>query len=764
MKKTFLFLSLLSTTLLFAQRTKVISLDYNISDFNVKLDGDKNTVINSNKYTIHFRQSEQAPALPCLGMNVLIGSDEELENYDVSFSEVKIGGIVQMRSNPVAVHGSEIGECKILKQAVYKNTIYPDTIVKYIGTCCRDGYRYLVFNVCPFAYIPQNHSLFFRHHIEIQIQLTPSAPSVKYGPYVGTNMRDVVRRLVVNSEELDTLYPRSVQSATRNMNTVVPSIASSDDYEYLIITSNALQSHFQRLADWKTRKGVRTKVITSEYIYSNYAVPSQYYVSNTYLQKVYKIKAAIQDYYENHGIKYVLLGGRGGNVPFFKSNDISVGSDWFYACLLGGLWNWGYNPNTYNANLTGIQDVTPDVYVTRALVVDTTEARIFVNRVIDYESGTAPDEWDYRALFWGSKIHYNYQLGPNLIKSDSQLFGDWILQSSFTNVYDCDRLYDTYSNLGYALTLNNLKTTLDDGYEFIHFSNLMNGQGNLRITNNEYYTESDAQAMTNQHYTLMTSATEYMVDLQNQSFANRFMNNPNNNVIAFLASNEYAYHSSDSSQILHIDLYMKEFYDILFDREICHFGEIAAVAKNVFEPDEYGQFNDTYLIVNLNAIGDCEMPIFLPYTYVFGDGTGPMSDRVTITYTNGILHVDTPDDCRICVMSKADKGATYYAVIDSVSGADFAPPLVECTVCVTNPYYKPFVKTIFSPVYVQNETITGNREIAGSQVSIGYDVTTDKPYGPVTISSGTTNVHTKNAIIKNRFTVNTGAKFIITNN
>ena len=154
----------------------------------------------------------------------------------------------------------------------------------------------------------------------------------------------------------------------------------------------------------------------------------------------------------------------------------------------------------------------------------------------------------------------------------------------------------------------------------------------------------------------------------------------------------------------------------------------------------------------------------IPYTYVFGDGTGPMSDRVTITYSNSILHVHTPDDCRICVMSKADNGATYYAVIDSVSGADFAPPLVECTVSVTNPYYKPFVKTIFSPVYVQNETITGNREITGSQVFIGYDVTTDKPNGPVTISSGTTNVHTKNAIIKNRFSVNTGAKFSITNN
>jgi len=72
---------------------------------------------------------------------------------------------------------------------------------------------------------------------------------------------------------------------------------SSDDVEYLIITSSIFESQLEPLALWKSQKGLNAKIeIVSEidYFYSGYDTEA-------------RIKACIEDYYTNNGTKFVLL-------------------------------------------------------------------------------------------------------------------------------------------------------------------------------------------------------------------------------------------------------------------------------------------------------------------------------------------------------------------------------------------------------------------------------------------------------------------------
>ncbi|WP_373826652.1 C25 family cysteine peptidase [Bacteroides heparinolyticus] len=62
---------------------------------------------------------------------------------------------------------------------------------------------------------------------------------------------------------------------------------------------------FQELADWKTQKGIPTKVVTIEDISANYA-------GNDTQERIHNFLA---DVYDNYGTLYVLFGGDVNVVP-----------------------------------------------------------------------------------------------------------------------------------------------------------------------------------------------------------------------------------------------------------------------------------------------------------------------------------------------------------------------------------------------------------------------------------------------------------------
>jgi len=139
-----------------------------------------------------------------------------------------------------------------------------------------------------------------------------------------------VLEIVDNPEEIvsyDTQKPKRVGKGTSIVD-------PSEDYDYVVITSKALNSSngdytFQDLVAWKNQKGVKATIVTVERILNEPA----YHCGGTYgdgcaipefNDTAAHIRNFIKDAYQNWGIKYVLLGGDGdgADVGGESGNDI----------------------------------------------------------------------------------------------------------------------------------------------------------------------------------------------------------------------------------------------------------------------------------------------------------------------------------------------------------------------------------------------------------------------------------------------------------
>ena len=139
---------------------------------------------------------------------------------------------------------------------------------------------------------------------------------------------------------------------------------------------------FQRLAAWKTLKGVPGNVVLVSWINANY--------TGYDLQE--KIRNFIIDAHATWGTDYILLGGQGDYntagqniVPTRMANTGSEGDepcDLYYECLDG---TWDANGNHVYGEIADNPDLYPDVYVGRAPVYNVAMAQNFVYKVITYE-------------------------------------------------------------------------------------------------------------------------------------------------------------------------------------------------------------------------------------------------------------------------------------------------------------------------------------------------------------------------------------------
>ncbi|HWN82435.1 MAG TPA: C25 family cysteine peptidase, partial [Candidatus Udaeobacter sp.] len=152
--------------------------------------------------------------------------------------------------------------------------------------------------------------------------------------------------------------------------------------EYVIVTSQAMASEFQRLADWKTQKGVQTVVRTVEWIDQTY--PNG-------VDRAERIRFFLRDAYQNWGTLFALLGGDTDVVPPRYAQMLifneKIPADYYYGCLDG---NWNADGDArFAESISGgpsdLCDFLFEVSVGRAPVSNVAQAQAFVDKVILYE-------------------------------------------------------------------------------------------------------------------------------------------------------------------------------------------------------------------------------------------------------------------------------------------------------------------------------------------------------------------------------------------
>lgn len=181
----------------------------------------------------------------------------------------------------------------------------------------------------------------------------------------------------------------------------------ADEYDLVIITNSKFTRATQPLVEHKNSHDIRTKLVTLDEIYDSTYFPVEG------RDCAEEVKYFIKNAFDEWGIKYVLLvGGRNGGVLTEKwwtpvryshlddGGEAKYLTDLYFADIYDGGGNfssWDTNENGIFGEWVGMEkdilDMYPDVYVGRLACLNAIEAKIMVNKIIEYENNAYGTEW-----------------------------------------------------------------------------------------------------------------------------------------------------------------------------------------------------------------------------------------------------------------------------------------------------------------------------------------------------------------------------------
>jgi len=751
-----------------AQNKRTINLTYSPDDFSyTKHNG--TVCISSTKHDYFFEIDTLKPALPVMSISFLIGPDEEYESFTTTRKESLVEENVIMNANPLPTPTNEAAS-PIFKKTNFHG-IYPTDFVEFLGTYYVDKYQIASFKVSPFIYNADNQDLYLNTSLKIVLSTKQRIyNNVKekheHSLTHEVSIYNMVQELVVNAHEIDVLYGKVYK--TRELKPYAP-----NEYDYLIITKNTLKPAFQPLAEWKTRKGIRTKILTIEEIQDR----PDYDSSNPQLS----IKKAIKEHYD-HRLMYLLLGGDTNIIPsqnYYIEISSSSGlktalmpTDLFYSSF--GKMDWG--TGTYNE----VKNFNPNIISMRIPVRTAADAEGFVQRIISYEKGERRDSWTNKILMGGARLNQKndttgYFSNNGVLISDAQYYGERIYTTAIEPYWNCNRFrfFDTGTdstlNELYDFTANNIGDELSKGYLFADITTHGSPWSwtTERTSPNStplpfMYTNASNIANVGNTIIVTTACLTNAFDSITTCLSEAFMRNVNGGILGYLGCSRQGWYYSGLIDLGSSAKFDTIFYKKLFNSQEKQFGKAVWETKITWCKKykttlQYAtNSEEKWLLFGINPLGDPEMPLFTEHPLSF--------NNKTVSYADSILTVNAGvDGCRICVMSRDDNGGSYYGVAEDVQSSDFNIPFNNIySVCITKPGYIPYLATVYNGNYIQNEEIDGDTYAYSNQLSIGSDVTTMMLNGPVTIKGGKTTINVSGAtIIKNDFKVQNGAELLI---
>lgn len=760
MKTNILLFLLLTPLFSLGQNIKHISLDFSADNFMVQRENVGNDYVLSDSHDYFLLSDTLLPALPYIGYNILISSTDQYESHVCSVSRTLFRSNVNMAQNPEAIPTNKLPSTNGIRATVsYPPRTYPDEFVKFVGINECDGYRILTFHVCPFEYNAITKKLFLIKHIDLEIHLKQSLFISPTRTSNRESVRNTIKQMVINPEDLDEQNLTKWNKSNNNL-------TKKTGFEYVIVTSNQFKSTFQELANWKNRKGIRSKVLTVDDIVSTY---------NGSTNKE-KIKHALADI---DGLSYVLLGGDTLNVPtcmvyigHHETADTITPADIYYSCL--GTMNWDNNGNGFYGELNDSVSLIPTLNVSRAPVSTVEDAQVFVNRIINYESAPDTTNWKDDILMCGTSLGdtengvWHPVYGENG-QSDTQIWSQMIYNQYIAPSWigQCIRFYDTYTDISgngnYNFTRDNLQNELARGYTFVDVMTHGN-KFSWQMENGYNYHNDQAKILVNSGYSVITTTACLTNAFDYHTYWGRclsqcFINNPHSGILAYLGTSRENWYSSSLIILGKGAKYDALTYENIFEDKYHRLGKALTAVKQMRMPfaTNLSSYNvERKVWMGLNLMGDPEMPIYLSKPEPF--------QNVSIQFVNDSIYVNAgTGGFDICFINQNDSTDYHIArdIVDSV--VVFARLDGVFDVCMTKPGYIPY-RTVCSDTYLQNKTLFGTKAYETGNAVIGSNVTNKVAQGPVVINSGSTTVKTNQGVtITKDFEVRLGAELIINN-
>uniref|UniRef100_A0A7C4XMH7 T9SS type A sorting domain-containing protein n=1 Tax=candidate division WOR-3 bacterium TaxID=2052148 RepID=A0A7C4XMH7_UNCW3 len=604
-----------------------------------------------------------APELPVQNIKIAIPYGAKIKNIGlkiISSKELPGEYNLSWAQPPVILSRKEPFSPIERDEAIYLGKKkYPPDVIQFKGSGIYDNQQICEIVVFPIQYQPKAKKLILNTHIQITVNYEG-----------GTKLmakRGRMRNFVTN--------PEDIPGPELNR--------QGGDFNYLIITAPPMDTVFQKLADWKTKKGVRSKVRTTNWIISHYPGEDDAAKIRNYLKTL-----------PDSGVMYVLLGGDVDFIPcrFAYAMDCSAGyypgredtmpCDLYYADLQG---NWNFDGDHSYGEIEDSIDLYPDLFVGRAPVNTIAEAQKFVEKVLTYEKNP-PLDYLNNALFAAEILWENPYTDQGVHKNR---IGD----ESFPSDFELTKLYESLGNE----TPQTVKAAIRAG------QNLINHDGHGWIdamgVGTGYLNSQDFDTLTNEpKYGILYSIGCWTNAFDFSSISEAFVNSPQGGGVAFIGNTSYGWGSPGNPGFGYSDRFDSRFFYSLFIEENFHLGEALAMAKAYFIP--YSREKNVYRWhqYQLNLLGDPELPIWThnPETLLVSYPQSIPVGNAKILITVKAKQTASPiRDALVCLMKGNE---SYSAGYTDASGSIFldATPLTtgDFALTVTAHNYLPVEKTI----------------------------------------------------------------------
>jgi hypothetical protein len=536
---------------------------------------DDYTIVHLKGAAMH--QVTGAPVVPVAVFNVLVPANATVTDMRVlSATEQALDGkfvlLPGQEPRPISYQG-EIAFTEPDNLIYNSGTVYPEKLVDYSSTGTKSGYRIASFGVFPLRYTPLENKLSLVTEITIEINYTESSAQ-QITEKQKQIFSQAVQTLVTNPEDL---------------NRFAPMTSAADDYEIdcIIITNDALAGDFTPLVAWHNQKGFRTEVKSTSVISSSYAGRD--------LQE--KIRNFIIDYFNNRGLKWVILGGDHAIIPSRRARSVvgtstgNIPSDLYYADL---QWSWdGNNNSIFGEAGYDTVDFFADVFLGRMSVDNSTEIANFINKIFIYEKN--PDTtYLKKVLLPAAYLWSNY---------NSMLSQDSIANITPAGWFDCLINQGQNDALRYQV-----RDSLNSGYALAHLVGHGDDVG-IYINNGPQYHANDPQTQTNSNKLVIVNSIACIPGNFEYSdcLAERMTNMPNC-AVAVMMNSRYGWGTPPSiGPSEYLDM---AFFDMFFTKESTMIGSCFSSSKDHYRYQAESQQVWRWCVYELNLFGDPMMPMW----------------------------------------------------------------------------------------------------------------------------------------------------------
>lgn len=492
---------------------------------------------------------------------------------------------------------------------------YPTEAVSFTRSGCLGGYRVAGVQVVPLRYVPAVKRLEVATRIRVEVRYEPNRHEVMElaGSQVSL-VAEYARTLVANPEDLVRWQPRT---------------KLTDDWlcDMAVVTSSTLAGAFQPFADWKTKRGIKTVIIKTDSIYAAY--PGR--------DNQEKIRNCVIDYWRNHGLKWLLLGGDAEIVPVrlgrivCEGNTGNIATDFYYADL---QYSWDSNNNNLFGEMTDSVDLFHDIFVGRTPVDNASDVAVFFAKDTMFER--YQDTTGLKKLLLGSTMLFSPFHGRVINRMIAEFF-----PSGWQFVHLEDPASGVYRN------------AMNQGHQLAHVA--AHGSPGTFSVMSSSEVPSLTNGFTRLNFVNSIACQSGWFDGQ-ECLAEALVKAANGGCVACALNSRYGFGYPPGfgpSEMLDL-----QFYRHLTNNDAFQFGSLNAMAKDHFQSLTMGQEVWRWCVYSLNLFGDptlgawTEKPRGLAVTVPDSALVGPQTFRVTVT--SGASPVK---DALVCLA----KGSETYA-------------------------------------------------------------------------------------------------------